>query len=331
MSPPLSEWELEPDPTRAAWLFKRALLSHHETGKPLNLRVDIRENLEDQVRALMTFYKAPNIKWACPLKCTLEGDTAVGEGVNRYFFSKTISKLQFGFNLNLGNTEVTRLFEGEPDHLVPSTSQFLLESDIFLMAGRMIGHSFLHGGPCLSGISPAIIHVLFGGTPKTATIQLEDFPDLDLRSTIQLLEGNTELSEKEKGIILDLALSWDLPGVNQNNRRWLFERLLLHAVIGCTSHQIKQLRRGLKDTMVWPLLHARADVILLVLPRESDALYTSQMIIERITWPAMRVEEDEEEEEECSLETKCRITGYLRRFIDSASSTDLKDLMKFWV
>ncbi|MGH0134935.1 UNVERIFIED_CONTAM: hypothetical protein FKN15_025304 [Acipenser sinensis] len=90
------------------------------------------------------------------------------------------------------------------------------------------------------------------------------------------LEGNTELSEKEKGIILDLALSWDLPGVNQNNRRWLFERLLLHAVIGCTSHQIKQLRRGLKDTMVWPLLHARADVIPLVLPSESDALYTSQ-------------------------------------------------------
>lgn len=86
-----------------------------------------------------------------------------------------------------GNTEVTRLFEGEPDHLVPSTSQFLLESDIFLMAGRMIGHSFLHGGPCLSGISPAIIHVLFGGTPETATIQLEDCPDLDLRSTIQLV------------------------------------------------------------------------------------------------------------------------------------------------
>ncbi|KAK1172655.1 hypothetical protein AOXY_G5289 [Acipenser oxyrinchus oxyrinchus] len=221
------EWELEPDPTRAAWLFKRTLLSHHETGKPLNLRMDIRESLEDQERALMTFYKAP--KWACPLKCTLEGDTAVGEGVSRYFFSKTISKLQFGFNLNLGNTEVTRLFEREPDHLVPSTSQFLLESDIFLMAGRMIGHSFLHGGPCLSGMSPAIIHVLFGGTPETATIQLEDCPDLDLRSTIQLLEGNTELSEQEKVIILDLALSWDLPGVNQNNRRWLFERLLLQS------------------------------------------------------------------------------------------------------
>ncbi|KAK1158972.1 hypothetical protein AOXY_G22816 [Acipenser oxyrinchus oxyrinchus] len=189
MSPPLSEWELEPDPTRAAWLFKRALLSHHETGKPLNLRMDIRESLEDQERALMTFYKAPNIKWACPLKCTLEGDTAVGEGI-------------FAAPFN-----------------------------------------------CL--------------------------------------------------------------------RETLNYRLLLHAVIGRTSRQIKQLRRGLKDTMMWPLLHARADVIPLVLPSESDALYTSQMIIERITWPAMRVEEDEEEEEECSLETKCRIKGYLRRFIDS--------------
>ncbi|KAK1172480.1 hypothetical protein AOXY_G5065 [Acipenser oxyrinchus oxyrinchus] len=102
-------------------------------------------------------------------------------------------------------------------------------------------------------------------------------------------------------------------------------------VIGRTSHQIKQLRRGLKDTMVWPLLHARADVIPLVLPRESDALYTPQMILERITWPTMRVEEDEDEEEqeECSLETKCRITGYLRRFSDNAC-TELKDLMTFW-
>ncbi|RXM97682.1 hypothetical protein EOD39_14125 [Acipenser ruthenus] len=104
------------------------------------------------------------------------------------------------------------------------------QGTLLKMAGRMIGHSFLHGGPCLSGISPAIVHVLFGGTPETVTIQLEDCPDLDLRSTIQLLEGNTELSEQEKGIILDLALSWDLLGVNQN-RRWLFERLLLHAVI----------------------------------------------------------------------------------------------------
>lgn len=47
--------------------------------------------------------------------------------------------------------------------------------------------SFIHGGPCVSGISPAIIHVLFGGSPETATVQIIDCPDVDKRSTIQVV------------------------------------------------------------------------------------------------------------------------------------------------
>ena len=48
-----------------------------------------------------------------------------------------------------------------------------------------MGFSFLHGGPAVYGISPAIKHVLFGGTPETATIMIEDCADWDIRSTIQ--------------------------------------------------------------------------------------------------------------------------------------------------
>lgn len=51
----------------------------------------------------------------------------------------------------------------------------------------MIGHSFLHGGPCLQGLSPAVVHVLLGGSPETATVTLEDCPDLDIRDTIRLV------------------------------------------------------------------------------------------------------------------------------------------------
>lgn len=85
------------------------------------------------------------------------------------------------------NSNVTPLFEGEPGHLVPSASHFLVESDMFMVAGRMLGHSFLHGGPCLSGLSPAVVHVLLGGSPETATVTLEDCPDLDIRETIRLV------------------------------------------------------------------------------------------------------------------------------------------------
>lgn len=70
---------------------------------------------------------------------------------------------------------------------MPSSSAFLVESDLFLMAGRIIGHCFLHGGPPLTGLSPAIVHILSGGTPETATLEINDCPDIDLREKLQLV------------------------------------------------------------------------------------------------------------------------------------------------
>ena len=86
-----------------------------------------------------------------------------------------------------GNADVTMLFEGQKDHLIPCASQPLLDSDLFMMAGRLVGHSFIHGGPGLAGISPAVVHVLLGGQLETATLVLEDCPDLDQRNTIHLV------------------------------------------------------------------------------------------------------------------------------------------------
>lgn len=84
---------------------------------------------------------------------------------------------------------MTRLFDGQKDHLVPSASSVLVESDLFLMAGRMIGHSFIHGGPTLSGLSKAVVNILGGGTPETAAsaLTLLDCPDMDLRETVGLV------------------------------------------------------------------------------------------------------------------------------------------------
>ena len=76
------------------------------------------------------------------------------------------------------------LFEGQSDHLVPSSSKIFMQNDMFIMAGRMIGHAFLHSGPRLTGLSPAVLHVLAGGTPQPATIALEDINDIDVRETI---------------------------------------------------------------------------------------------------------------------------------------------------
>lgn len=89
-----------------------------------------------------------------------------------------------------GSVAVIRVFEGEPDHLIPSVSEELLENNMFTVAGRMIGHSFLHGGPSLPGLSPAIIHVLFGGSPETAPVTIRDCPDLDIREMVEKVSRN---------------------------------------------------------------------------------------------------------------------------------------------
>lgn len=79
------------------------------------------------------------------------------------------------------------LFEGEKDHLVPSMSQVIVDSDLFLVAGRIIGHSFLHSGPCLTGLSQAILHVLSGGMPEMSCVDIEDCCDTDVRETVRLV------------------------------------------------------------------------------------------------------------------------------------------------
>ncbi len=139
------------------------------------------------------------IRTVITFSCFVLGDPAIGKGVNRFIFSMTTQKLKCGFHLNLGiptlhqcpsqqclhlvsfsvlpqkilfscfsgNAHITKIFDGEPDHLVPSSSAHLVDSDLFLMAGRMIGHCFLHGDPPLSGLSPAVVHVISGGSAET--------------------------------------------------------------------------------------------------------------------------------------------------------------------
>ncbi|KAI9522077.1 hypothetical protein NQZ68_039900 [Dissostichus eleginoides] len=324
------EWVTVQDLTRAISQFRDDVLSIHESKNPLLLSMDIRSSPAEQDAVLICFYKKPNIEWGRPLKGRFEGDAAIGEGVSHLFFSTCMDKLNSGFCINFANTDVTRLFDGEPGHLVPSASHFLVESDMFIMAGRMVGHSFVHGGPCLSGLSPAVVHVLLGGSPETATVTLEDCPDLDIRATIRLLEGESELSDEGKRSVRDLAFAWDLPCLTGNNRRWLFEKMLIHAVIGRVIRQIKQLRRGLKETPMWAMLSQRPDTVALLFPQEGAVDYSPAVILQRITWPR------DDEDDDCSVDTKCRVSGYLRRFIENgvqrhSTSPDVRtNLVKFW-
>ncbi|KAG7455552.1 hypothetical protein MATL_G00257890 [Megalops atlanticus] len=155
----LLDWSSVSDPTKAISQCADHFLRIHAMESPLTLCMDIRRSPAEQDMALISFYKQTNVEWARPLNCRLEGDTAIGHGVTCFFFSTCMEKMKSGFHINFANSSVTRLFEGEPGHLVPSASHFLVESDMFLMAGRMIGfwkgnHSFPKRIKCGSRIWP---------------------------------------------------------------------------------------------------------------------------------------------------------------------------------
>lgn len=93
-----------------------------------------------------------------------------------------------------GNAAILKLFEGEPDHLIPSDSEELIENNLFTVAGRIMGHSFLHSGPSFPGLSPAIIHVLFTGSLEQTHLTVQDCPDLDIREMLRLVSRRNDPS-----------------------------------------------------------------------------------------------------------------------------------------
>ncbi|KAJ8007848.1 hypothetical protein DPEC_G00098450 [Dallia pectoralis] len=98
----------------------------------------------------------------------------------------------------------------------------LIDSDLFRMAGRLIGHSAIHGGPTLSGLSLAVLDALIHGTKEMATSKLclEDCPDVDHMETIGLLLKE-EWGEEESLRVTILCLEWYFPVPTKETNRLL--------------------------------------------------------------------------------------------------------------
>ncbi|XP_058498968.1 uncharacterized protein LOC131468580 [Solea solea] len=326
------DWKTAPDPDLAARLFSKDLLHGNRDSKSLFLSVDIRQDREEQDHALVAFYNRDTVQWTAPLLCQLKGDAATGSGVDRHMMSTVICKLMSGFHINFGHSAITKIFEGEPDHQIPSVSDELLDNRMFTVAGRMIGHSFLHHGPSFPGLSLAVIHILFGGSLETTPVTIRDCPDLDVRDAVRALDGDADIKDPDS--VHQLCLSSNLPLPNATNRKWLSEKLLFHFVIEQTRRQIQQLCEGLKETGLWPLVLHRRDIIPILFPRESEAQLTPQMILDCIVWPsAVTVIFEsgmETDDDESGVTDVHRVSGYLKMFIENASPAELKSLIKFW-
>ncbi|KAK0143541.1 hypothetical protein N1851_018377 [Merluccius polli] len=261
-------WRNIADPGLAADSYREALLLGKGDERMLRVKLDMADDEEDREGQIISFYKAPNVDWARPFQAKFQGDVAIGDGVTRHFLSLVNHKLQHGFSVDVGNSCGAMLFEGQPDHLVPSTSKIFIQNDMFVMAGRMIGHAFLHSGPRLTGLSPAVLHVLAGGTPQTATIVLEDITDIDVRNTITPLYEVCErenanigsLSAEQRDAINKLAVDMDYAILKDANSKWLLHNILQDAV---SPHLTRGAEKAHKVLVGWeiPMVDMKVEVV----------------------------------------------------------------------
>lgn len=65
------DWKKITDPKEAADVFRKQLLRAEEQEQPLRFILDLREDVEEQDREIISFYKRPNVNWARPFSCIL--------------------------------------------------------------------------------------------------------------------------------------------------------------------------------------------------------------------------------------------------------------------
>jgi len=85
-----------------------------------------------------------------------EGEDGVERGPVQEFFVNAINIADKGINFLSGKPVV--LLEGDAGYCLPIHNQALCLTGAFKPLGKMIGHSVLHGGPRLHGLSSAATH-----------------------------------------------------------------------------------------------------------------------------------------------------------------------------
>lgn len=139
---------------------------------------------------VLAIYKKPNPELNSTLRVKFENEVAVGEGPVREFFSTLMGFLHDGFPLDGADQgKLTKVFEGEEDHKLPIPNALLRNAGFYTSVGRMIAHSFLHGGPPLYGLSPAVVE--FWCQDSINAVTIDDVPDYDLREALREVSTGT--------------------------------------------------------------------------------------------------------------------------------------------
>ena len=145
--------------------------------------IDFNRIHRSMLQQLMRLYKDPTIDIRKSPDVTFLGEMAADlGGPTKEFFHVAIEAL-----VKMDPLYRMQLFTGEQGHYVPICNMDALSSGCFEMVGKLLAHSFLHGGTGLVGLAPAVVKYLTCGSVVEAQdlVTITDIPDLDIRSLLQ--------------------------------------------------------------------------------------------------------------------------------------------------
>ena len=177
---------MEHTPTSPRDALKQFVQENIDEERPTqHLCVGRMDRISEMRRDILGIYKNPKTKLKVTPKVRFEDEAAVGSGLIREFLSKAMKIIE---GIPSSTSKPLLFLEGEKDHLLPVHDQTLCLTGAFKSCGRIIGHSILHGGPGLYGLSPAAKHYTTCSKEENIEdelhITLLDVPDVDLRVLI---------------------------------------------------------------------------------------------------------------------------------------------------
>ena len=136
---------------------------------------------EDMKADILSTYKNQRTNLLARPRVRFEGEEGLGAGPLREFLHLAVKVAEDGIGFT---TKPVIYFEGAVDHKLPVHNPALRHTGSFRAIGRILGHSFLHGGPSLCGLSKAVKHYFASKTKQNISLnptplEIEDVPDVD--------------------------------------------------------------------------------------------------------------------------------------------------------
>ena len=152
------------------------------------------DGLEELKKDILGCYKNPCIKLRAKPRIIFEGESGVGSGPVREFLLCSMKIVEDGIEKE---GKPLLFFEGEEDYKVPIHNHALRCTGAFKAIGQIVGHSILHEGPVIYGVSKAVVQywrlTAHGSVDdislESLALSIKDIPDIDLRGYIS--EVNT--------------------------------------------------------------------------------------------------------------------------------------------